>query len=617
MARKEARNPFDAPSRTSREAGDETVRLTGIEEWVQALPVANIEKTAFDLYHKLDQLNRLEIPAAERYQMLERLRKPPDLGLSQLAKQFSINAPSLSRREQQLADLAQQLRAFVAVAYKIAAVHVHRAWLAAHLTHRGIRSRAIHRVMYYLGRMLLADYHLYRPCTAFLWREIHGIYHYAERARIGDKPVDNEDTTVELKSTIEDQYKALLLLALAVPYRLFQGQATKVYQLLEHWSPMCELRPAEGPDEPVGLFAVEWTEDKPPAYVENFKDKKFKGWYLDVEPLADILRMGLKEIEAGKAPFGSARPGGSPLEVGGDLLRTLMLSWGVRVSRSGPRLETAGQAHLVFGLEAIYRLLGGTKPQELDRPRLMTMPDQPAPKKTAPVIRADRDERLAWVRRADIVEQIDLEEEVEKMPQWAESDRKELLDASRVCEIDDRSEGGYQFTLPEDQESCARVGELLAINGGLREDDTVSWLLGIVRWMRIARSGDTEFGVQIIDVEAKPVVVERTHSGATYLERWLSLLVSSTGEKAEFIITPAYYAGDDDRFALIWNDQRQPIRLVNALEATASFAQFQFELEDSEDAEATGEPQDAAETGRTQGQTERNEDYFADLWRDL
>jgi hypothetical protein len=531
------------------------VRSKQLRRWIEALPMANVEAALRSLGERMDETNRYPMAPAERSEMLEALRQPVDLLLREQEAKHARSMP-LRGEDRRLATLGQRLRVALVVSYKILVRDLHLSWLSGHLLHRKLRVHALHRQIHYLGRILLADCQLYLPPTSHVWLELHQAYHYAEAAGIQSKPVPNEDPEMVAESTISDQYKLWLLLALAGPYRLQQGQVNLIYRLLQTWAPRCRLRPAGKHPPAAGEFAIDRSADRPPVSAGQLDGGSFNGWYLEVAPLAEAAQEYLDQLPDSPGP-GAPRPFADPASKLPELLPRLLWSWGVQPTRASPREAPGGRIAVLCGLEAIHRVFAHRSAVE----QALGGKDRRQGKQVAP---------------AGEVENIRLQGFGRNHPVWASARPRDAEHQVHYCQIHDRSQGGYRLMVSEAAAGCLRVGELLALNEAADADSEPDWHLASVRWVRRGHDGTLEFGTQLFAGVVEAVGLERRRQGAARPERWVGLLLGAGSYHDETLITPAFYAEAESSFILVQKQRKQSIELVHAVEITPCFAQFRF-----------------------------------------
>lgn len=551
-------------------ARSKPLRVKELRHWIETLPMANLERASLALTERLGELNCYALSPTDRSELLETLRDSADLLLREQEVRHS-RPTQLTDKDRGLAAVAQGLRAALVVGYKILVQDLHGSWVSGHLLRRKMRVRALHRQIHYLGRILLADSQHYLPPTPRVWSELHRAYQYAEAARLQSKPVPNEDQEMVETSTIADQYKLWLLLALAGPYRLQQGQARLVYQLLQRWAPLCRLRSAAKRRSDAAGFAIDREADRPPVSAEQLPEGGFHGWYLDLVHLARAVQEYLDQLPV--APrLGAIRPAADLETRLPELLPRLLWSWGVRPTRAAPRESPGGSVTVLCGLAPIYRALLHRDSAE----HAVTVPPTGDGRRVALDTRDSADDFDAWLRNGAVVEKIRLQGAGGTDPVWAHRREHGTGHQLHRCEIFDRSRGGYRLGVHEKSAACLRVGELLALREPTDVESDPAWQLASVRWIRRGAHGILEFGAQLFSGAVEPVGLERHRQGGGAPDRWEGLLLGTGSFEQETLITPAFYAEAESRFTLVQGQRKAPIQLVHAVEITPCFAQFRF-----------------------------------------
>ncbi|HET8704902.1 MAG TPA: molecular chaperone, partial [Pseudomonadales bacterium] len=90
-----------------------------IQEWVAALPMVNVGESAKQLYSAVQELNRLQIDAISRFQMLEMIRPALHYVCDALGKHYLNQPLILPEKASKVANLAQALQNHFVTGYKI------------------------------------------------------------------------------------------------------------------------------------------------------------------------------------------------------------------------------------------------------------------------------------------------------------------------------------------------------------------------------------------------------------------------------------------------------------------------------------------------------------------
>jgi len=569
-------NPFAPPTRRRPASGDE-LKPKHVEAWLRGLPLASVERAVVLFHGWMDGLNQTEIPLADRFRILESSRRTLDTLLQELSQVYLGHPFTLSGRDRRLIEFGQKLRAQLVVGYKIVLQQLANSSVANAIVHRKARVLALYRALDCLGGMLLNDYQLYQKHNPHTWREIHGFYAYTERVRLETKAVEVRVNEQSSLSTVSDQYKRLLLLALADPYALKVGQVELIDRWLRTRAGLCRLLRHAGPRPADGkVFAVDKNSDEPPGYANRLAREAFEGWVLDIVPFAERIRGELGQPQG----FGNrqeTKQGWVSGELASDpeLLRRLLLVWGVELPRSRARTPASGHLSAIVGVEETHRLLAGLG--ALATPRsLFPAREEQSEFHAIPVLRTPDDELRRWAGAASLVESINLGAADTHKPSWTGSRSEDTKPHIVRFAIQDASSSGYRLSVPGVGGTSPAVGALIALAAEQAAGESTGWRPAVVRWVCVPRSGRTEFGVQNIAGGLKPITVARIRGRGAQVENLPCLLVQSDKVPRPSLITPAFYPHRGDRFSILLTGEPIAIVLTARLESTAAFSQFLF-----------------------------------------
>jgi hypothetical protein len=617
VAASRSTNPFIIPERQAPDGRKKKFDFKGFNLWVAELPTGNVGKTAMEIYGEIDRLNRLEISTIERFEALEVLQQPLHFVLESLASHYLNEPLPLSERERMIARTRADLMKRTVVAYKIVLEQMHEESFAGHLLHKHARIEALHRVVYYLGLLLLHYYQIYQEYPEHIWREINGIYNYAESEGLHKKEISSEDTQVIQQSSIVDLYKQSLLLSLAGPYRLLKGEVEKVYQALNRWARLAELVSIKETISSNTRFVVDLEADHPPCFFHSCSKAEIeKGWILKTDALESFLSEELVRIQGEQGQPGSMRPQDVPDAVSSELRAKLMLIWGIGVSRSDSRSAGSGEVLMACGIKHIYSLFGGKLMPASDKVSVETFTGE----KKEGAKQLERDEYVldsgpgfsTIVKRKS---ELGSEEEGQEPTQEAKDEFIEevvLESQEKICQVVNRSAHGYFLAWSGSGDSRSRVGELVAINDNAPMNGKVNgWRLGVIRWLRAELPALLEFGVEMLEGVAEPVVVHRKRVDEGITDNWHGLLLKRE-EGVSTLITPPFYATNQDRISVEREGVEEHVALHQTLQCTDSFVQFHYDGQSGADIAFRDEmPETIEEVGKSAS------DEFEALFKDL
>ncbi|MDT8387021.1 MAG: hypothetical protein RQ736_05870 [Thiogranum sp.] len=562
---------LSVPDRTIPRKGSFDSTPHQVKQWIDHLPMANIGATARLLFTALTELNHQDVPAQQRFKALELLRKPVAFASENMTRHFVGKPLPLAEKNLKIARLSRELIRVLATGYKILVME-QIAGVAR--DDKKLLVTCMQRAIKLQGQVLLKACQVYEPYPETVWLEIHSLYRHAESNRLHTLKVTDEFASSEALSTIADNYKQILLLALACPYRLRHGEAAIVYDLLEKWAPYAKLGLVG--ENGTGLFCTNLDTDQPPTYLvlRDANENRSTCRVLNTAQLAEQVRAALSASRNSDNSISGAG------KISTSALKHMMLTWGIMPKRRYSRTAEHSQIIVATGLSAVHYFVSGefafsekrnhtfTDTSSQDGPRLQD--------------RAHFQARETGGRTPDVWDINTL------IPAAAESENAEITGSTSGLQIDTNhrthswkminvSAGGYCLLWDNAETTRSQVGELL----GIREQsdpDTFHWRLGVTRWLKFAEKEGLQLGVQMLSPGAVAVAAQldgRQKTDEDYVRGLLLPEVASIQQKATMLLSsPPFRTGDNVRVNCHGKDIR--IKLTKLVENTGSFAQFQF-----------------------------------------
>jgi hypothetical protein len=571
---------LNVPNRTTPKNNSFDSKPASVKTWISELPMANIGETTRLLFEALTDLNKQDIPASQRFKAMEMLRKPILHVTGHMKKHYVGQSMPLAPQNLKIAHLSREISYAQAIGYKIL---VMEQIAGVGRKDKKLLVTAMHRAVKHLGSVLLKSYQVYETYPDSVWLEIHSLYRYAESNRLHNTKV-TDDLTKNIPLTISGAYKQLLMLALACPYRMRHTEVEAVYTALAEWADTCELKPVYKAGGEV-MFATNLDADQPPSYLvlRDANENRNTCRILGTRRLAELLRNQLSEKREG-----DARNINKPL--GKDMIRRLMLAWGVMPKRRYSRVRDHSQVVAAMGLSSIHYFVSG---------EAAFNNDGAASQECATDLGINAAPPLTETARFDARS---VSEDTGKLPDVWEmnytlegdeppsSTEAAVARAAAGMQIDTShqthnwkmvnvSAGGYCLLWDNPETTRAQVGELL----GIREQsdpDTFHWRLGVVRWLKSVEKRGLELGVQMLSPGAVGVAARmdrKSHSNTEDFTRGLLLPeIASIQQRATLLLpSPPFKLTDTAIVNCQGRDVR--VRLTKLVENTGSFAQFQFE----------------------------------------
>jgi hypothetical protein len=325
----------------------------------------------------------------------------------------------------------------------------------------------------YLQRILLAlqavieiSFETHDPVPEGIWVDLHQTYNYA--LRNGMREAIPESGAKML--SIEQIYKATLLMALADPYRFPQAELPWAKDIIARFSNLATIFPAEESVRgQAGLFVVEVNTDGPPTPISRDSHPTNPRWdlLLNTTELAKHLALIATHLKGNESPNKIGLPDIARDPAYPTMLRRLKLNWGASLQRQSQRRRQPNtrEFEVSFGLKSVHQLINPANGSETIHYGMGG--NEPPPT----IVR---------------------------------------------CKTMNDSMGGLALIKIGNAPIQIRVGDVV----GIRQDQA-DWGIGLVRWFRVPQQGEMFFGVQLLAPQALAVQVRRKDNG----RQWSSLML--------------------------------------------------------------------------------------------
>ena len=552
------------------------VRPKFMDKWITSLPMANLGETSRLVFKAVVEINRLEMPIQQRYKAMELLRKPCHYIVESLEKHFAGRPLPLNKRNRKISELARALLSELSVGYKIIARQIE----TSSRPDLKLLTNTLHRAMSYQGLLLLRSYQVYAPYPRGIWKELHTIYHFIESYDLLKQVIKDPLNLLPGNSSIETLYKKILLLSLAMPYRLHRGEIDKVCTLLNQFVNFSHLNKITEGTPPAGLFIIDLDSDNQPGYLAMHNSNDFSGCRL-----LNTSEMIINLNEQLQAPDSELLSIVTP-----DLSKRLLSAWSVLSKRSFSRLHKNDSfANVAFGLSAAHYFVSGEQsfsstPSQHDGETVLNS--------KVSDFHSTRVHALSDVAKGPDVWNMNFTYS-KNDPINGESDKNSLTNGNTVTSapnseyqtvelaMSNVSAGGYCLVSRENVDFSAHVGDLLAIHDN-NETSLEQWGIGVIRRMLSNRSSNIELGIEMLTPNAVAVAArlesaDDNQPGSDYL-RCLMLPELRTIEQPATIITPSMPFKKESHIRINLQDHSILAVLSKQLESTGSFSQFEFKV---------------------------------------
>ena len=591
---------LELPERSKPGKHDFNIKARKVEQWIEALPMVNLGETARLIYSILNETNSLNYSYQDRLVFLEKIREPVKYVTDSMKKHFVGITFPLPEKNHKVAAATREILKAMATGYKIAVEDISKA--NSLFIDKKDMALLIHRAISYNNLVLLSSYQVYAPYPNNIWFELHQLYRFAEARKVHKTAISDEHLRFVKKTSITDEYLRALLLSLTSPYRLRLGEIAKVNDSLERWTKECELIsvddvPFEGDEN---YFITSLDNDIPP-YPMSLMDKAgpdpedsqiidtssdFDNRVIDTGKLASILKDEIKltddVVTTTITGIDMSRPNLSQ-----DLLKRLLIAWGLMSKRHFPRSSKQEKVKVTLGLSATHDFISKRNKKKVapadDKSK--TNFDNVANFESSGVFDLNEEQPDVWNMVYPNSETVNYEfpgqEQKKELTQIKTNDEK----AKPKYRVDNwvilnESANGYCIERLDGENTTVQVGELIGIKRGAN-GHSWKWGIGVIRWMKFSEQNNLQVGIEMMNPDAAAIGL-RSSSGRDQFQRTLMLPALSAINQPATLITGPVPWREGHRVTLKILGKEMPITLTKSLQNTGHFAQFQFQIENEQ-----------------------------------
>jgi hypothetical protein len=576
---------------------------------VGELPMGHIGETAKRLYKMLREVNRLDIPLANRFEVMEETLSPLHAVLESLERHYTGMSFPLPNKSLRVAQFSNGLLHEVVNAYQaILNSEENSSWFYR-MTHTRIWLEAVHRLLYYLNRILCNYRLIHRSVPAGVWLAMHQLYWTArDNGRQDDrvKPPLAEQTT-----TIEGEYKKALLLSMVDPQLLNREQQAQMYANMPLWLERCELVEAESRSGGMLSYCIQRDADAPHTRLtseccEECEGDKRSGLLLDLSGLSLFIAGLLEDL----GERDRLRPSGGS-EISRETLETLASCWRTYDAERHERISTNIAAEVAIGMSSIYQLLQGQTGRSAHGISDQHMNEE---LETIPFLSAEVESSNTGSMLGERVE-----EDV-----WGSIfHATEITQKSWSFEVDERE---YHY-IPAQQRDYTETGYCLEFNKGKMEPFQVGELIGVrtdrealrhlcmVRWLNEEEKRISAGVMRLTDTMEPALVVLHQNGRRTPLN---CLLGIGNDHKPQLFL-PHLPGIQGKQIYLVVDGKEVPLSLHDRVVVSPLFDAFHFHaVSVAADEEMSLEQVNKQLHGLTHPEGEEPpSDDFSDLWGSL
>ncbi len=586
---------------------------------LDSLPLANARESCIQIHGLLKPLNRAPLDLNVRSQIMAMVLPLLEDLIGSVRTTYMNASLPLAEKLSRNAQIIRALQTEISYSYKIIVQDLLEDQEATSTGSTQL-PQSIYYAMSFLARQLVDAYALYTDEPAHIWLELNQLYLYAEKQQLHDielYPVNASDEPNP--ATIANIYRRIVLLSLANPYHLMQGEAVKMFKRLIDWAASCNIIPHGNNPVPEGQLFVDLQMDAPPMYAPNTPSKlrPKEGRVFEINGILSKLD---NEIRVLSTQSKNAIHSNLAKRMERDMYFRWSESWGIRRERMSHRSSTETPTQVICSLTLAHHFISGGEHFEPEEDEI-EMQSHDSLNLGHNSLSLIPEEHTPWAQESDAMHlKIGTEKPRQSVFESNEGESQkdmwvkvfatsaqaveELTDKQKVkyetydCQIINTNQGGYGLNCPNRITPSARSGELLAARTGQYNE---GWSIGTIRWMKVTNNGGINMGIRTIAEDARAVASKAVAGIGTGGEYFRALLAPDLDPEQypTTLIAPAAVYDIDSVIMLTFEDRILYARLTRQLESTSAYSQYQFELiERPETLKTTSENQEERKSSR-------------------
>lgn len=450
----------------------------------------------------------------------------------------------------------------------------------------------VHRSITYIGLNFLTSYQSYSPYSDKDWGELHKLYEFAEKRKILKNKIRDDQHTYVEKTSLSNEYARILLLSLASPYHLRQGESGKVYGALERWLDQPIIHPLNNGDENSNKFVDDLAQPHAPMALSLALTKEIVTTQslriIDTFELAEKLESELKNTEDVGASTITNIDTINP-DLSHDLLHRLLIAWAMASKRHFPRINKNEQVKITIGLSAAHQFIT-QKAQAMDNGQYTNKFNHRAHFESTEIKLNLKDPTASsndvWglLYPSDVSTGLEplVEQELSLQdPNTINIEPVQQTEAKQYQAdnwlIINESAKGLMINNKDELKNKAQVGELVSIRRQIA-DRPERWSIGAIRWLKFNQDKSLQMGIETLNPNGAAVGIRPASTPNAPLQRTLMLPELINLKQPACLITSPVPWREGNKIVINMLGKEIPATLTKSVQNTGLFSQFQFEI---------------------------------------
>lgn len=506
--------------------------------WLSELPLVNVAPSQIRLLDQLRELNRFDLPAAERLEVMEALREPSYFVQTEQMKKLANKPLPLTQVERGIFGHVVALWQELLIGYL-------RCLDAAAAGGRDSQTALIcQRGLDCVASNIFDHCRIYHSFPDAYWSVLHQLYRNADES--GDSATLVADSVKKTDVSCSEVYVRALLFVLADPSEQPQKQLVQIQRWLERWAQHAPVRRKPPEDKSLPPLLLDFSAATG-AYREAEAAGRSATAWLDIGELARILKKCVVLLRKGEPPASLGLGEDCAMPGVEQQLITLFRLWCEgKNARAQARRSLSAKAQACCTLTSMHYHISGKTFRQPGHATTMT--------------RQQREEIATFGHASTRQEEAYIDAGGYAIEDWLL--QEESLSGLRIVRPAGSGGGRYAHT------------QLIAV----RPADAKSFLVGMVRWLRTDEKDDLHVGVHVVPGVPQAVAVRPTGINAQ-MEKFVPALycpaLPALSVPASLILPPGWYR--PKRVLEVYSDSAELLLLSSVIERGIDFERVALE----------------------------------------
>jgi hypothetical protein len=529
---------FNLPE-ISADADPEFTDSASCAAWLAELPLVNVAPSQIRLIDQLQELNRFNMPPAERLKVLEALREPVYFVQAEQIKKL-VNKPlPLTQVERGIFGHVVELWQDLLTGYQRCLKS------AAEGKLKGRSALICQRALDCLASNMFDHCRIYHAFPEGYWLALHRLYRHAEES--GQTATAVADPVRKMDLSCAEMYVRALLFMLADPNEQQQKQLGQIHGWLERWARHVPVRRTAPESQSLPPLLLDLSAAAG-AYREADAGARSASHWLDIGELARTLKKCVVLLRKGEPPAKLGLGDDCAMPGVEQLLVLLFRLWCEgKNARMQTRRSVSVKVKVCSTLASMHFHISGFKTFR-----------QPGP--ATGLTRREHDEIATFGHTSTRLEEAFIEAGGYATEDWLL--QEESLSGMRIVRPAAAGSGRYVHT------------QLIAV----RPADAMNFLVGAVRWLRSDEHENLHLGLRIVPGVPKAVAVRATGINAQsdkFVPALYCPALPALAAPASLILPPGWYR--PTRVLEVYRDASELLLLSGVIERGSDFERVAIE----------------------------------------